>query len=994
MSTFQSILKQYGTTTVQNAYQRVLDERDKQANTIITPTPTSFGFSSPDLPQPEPTEPEPTPSDYSYYTGRRLAPDVPLPTTKPNPYMSQPSRSSGRTLHTVTYQKSPTPPTQAEIDSVSNKIETLQNQLSNTTNKAAQMVLRERIRVLQQVISVYSPSYVDTPNPPSTFTEQSIKQYIIDLNTYKMNIVNNQNITNKTEVIDNINKQISNLLAIENGLRSLKNKPEQYEIFSNFLSHIDTNTGEIQWDEIPIEDWKFYEGGDKRLAELSEDERLNAIGGNKKVDEVFNKLSQYYSPTSILMGPLDSRRYQIAAQYGPTFLDRVFRYANTLQGKVPEGRELATAIAEVLWEDISVINPNETKYYSSLGFVERNVFSLMQSARQFFIGSFAFPEVISQKVLGSSLSELPYVSAVPGVKQYSGAVKGYMGWEQKTSAGPSGVLSYGSSFIPILGSTPEEREQQKQVMFKYPVESVFATGGELIGLYGSTKTSHMLKVGFNKAFQFATLKTLGKTYLPSAFGSISVLRGIKYRLQGITKVSPETVFRESTLLKTTEATKYGQVPFKQGISEFKSSLNAVEPKYYTIVHTSPQPIGALGKIGYAGKRFKAGGSTSESPGISTSPYGKAIPQFLKLEPSLSSSYRLSILPKLKLPSITEFMSKRIVRLPKEYRGYESSSKLMNKTPKGSYSVIAPKMEIGKFSLVEPESIIWKGTKGIKKGNIVSYTSYKGVTVPIRRYMLKELGQLKLKGFTSIDKATKNLSGVIKETKPTISVPISTLSLKSIPSLSYKSYPSKYSTYPSYSLDKYSVSSIPSYKSSYEPSYSSYTSSSSKSSYSSLPSYPSYKSYKSSKSSYKSSYRKSSGSYKSSISKSLPPYYPSQSTSTTKAKESYNTFVKNPNTKHYERITENPLEKKQALGIGADRVDKTTATEFEVRKTKRKPSSNPLFESTWSNIGYKFSGKGNTYTEKPPYRADYDIEKKKYRNTKTYKPLVYNLGGKK
>ena len=83
-----------------------------------------------------------------------------------------------------------------------------------------------------------------------------------------------------------------------------------------------------------------------------------------------------------------------------------------------------------------------------------------------------------------------------------------------------------------------------------------------------------------------------------------------------------------------------------GLREFRGTKGVVKPNEFQVVHTSPAPLETFSKT------FKAGKGTSETPGIATSPYGKAVPQFLGLEPDLSASYRFTLFPKLKRPTVS------------------------------------------------------------------------------------------------------------------------------------------------------------------------------------------------------------------------------------------------------------------------------------------------------------------------------------------------------
>ena len=56
------------------------------------------------------------------------------------------------------------------------------------------------------------------------------------------------------------------------------------------------------WNKIPQNEWKYYPGGAERLANLTEQQKLQAIGGKEEVNKTIRELQPYYSdwrPTAL-----------------------------------------------------------------------------------------------------------------------------------------------------------------------------------------------------------------------------------------------------------------------------------------------------------------------------------------------------------------------------------------------------------------------------------------------------------------------------------------------------------------------------------------------------------------------------------------------------------------------------------------------------------------------------------------------------------------------
>lgn len=101
---------------------------------------------------------------------------------------------------------------------------------------------------------------------------------------------------------------------------------------------------------------------------------------------------------------------------------------------------------------------------------------------------------------------------------------------------------------------------------------------------------------------------------------------------------------------------------------------------------------------------------------------------------------------------------------------------------------------------------------------------------------------------------------------------------------------------------------------------------------------------------------------------------------------YHVYTQDPITRKYKKITQSPLEEKYALGLGADRVDKTQSVRFKIKKTKGSPSKPITYQKRWNEIKYKFTKRDSTYYEKKQYQKDFDIERGEYVAQKPQKPI--------
>jgi len=304
---------------------------------------------------------------------------------------------------------------------------------------------------------------------------------------------------------------------------------------------------------------------------------------------------------------------------------------------------------------------------------------------------------------------------------------------QKVSMGPPGLVSAGIGEAITLG-----KSEAFETMAKYPIESVFATGGELLGLYFGGKLAHGAKVTTIRGLSLAR-KGISKytgTLLPGyetfmKYHPINIIRRIYWgakRRAGLAEYVPEERVWDPFVLigKKRFAEQPGAI---QQMKIFEKTRMITPSKDILSIHTSATKpgIGSLFRI----KK----GILHETPGLSVSAYGRGSPYFLRVTgtPVSYSTSGVSLFPKIWRPTAPVFQLKNIFRLPSGIRGkgYGITGKYILKQPRGQYGFIAPKVEMGG---PEIEAIIRGGTWATRTSKFY-YTTYSGVAIPLPRYAI-------------------------------------------------------------------------------------------------------------------------------------------------------------------------------------------------------------------------------------------------------------------
>ncbi len=380
-------------------------------------------------------------------------------------------------------------------------------------------------------------------------------------------------------------------------------------------------------------------------------------------------------------------------------------------------------------------------------------------------------------------------------------------WIAKTDIGaPSGFITVGIE--KAIGGKEEERRAKK-----FPIEAVFATGGELAAFWGVSKATHVGKVAIRRGLTKAGLPSVAR-YKPTFLVRKKVLQ-LKTKVGKAKYVPEEQVWDPKVLARKK---RFAEAPGPKAIvKEFEKRRGVIAKGELTGIHATPFRFGKRLR-----RTAEVRPGTSETAGLSISVYGRGSPHFLKIADTAPSyAARTTILPKLTRPTAPLFQFKDIYRLPKGLRKapYKKVSEYLVKQPKGRYVTVAAKAERGG---PEIEAIIAAGTKPVKVSTKIRWTTFKGVPVELPQYKLVGAGKPSLARIGLVSRAKERITPSIYTSKPTTPIArpsyVASIgsSLKSRPSVtrpSKPSYPlSRVSLYPS----RPSRPSLPSRPS--EPSY--------------------------------------------------------------------------------------------------------------------------------------------------------------------------------
>jgi len=436
----------------------------------------------------------------------------------------------------------------------------------------------------------------------------------------------------------------------------------------------------------PIGEYKYYEGGVEYLKENKE----KAI---TKFIESRGGYGKFYEKSDI--DPIE-----IAQKYGS-------------EGGVYGGGKVTSEkfIREYSW-DVLTKTPSVRKetYYSRYSLPVRAYTSFYHS----FIGATLFPVTLPQSIY-------KFVTGTQTLGAWD--VANTLG---STRLGPTGAI--GTIASEGIGYLTGNDSQEWETTQKYPIESFFATIGEIAGIYIGGKMVNIGKVsaikGFGKIRSFAATKGIS---LPSytsfaRYSPTNLSRTIYYkyleRTGKVTFIRPEQVLNPKSIPYDLSYAPGGSSSTRIA-NMIKSFENTRVSNTLTGVHTTThswfKPVVKL---------FKG----RESPGVSFAPFGKGSSRFLRLGANTDYATGVSIFPKINLRTAPLLRFNRITRIPKNLaNSYNSANRFILDTGTGVY--VAPKMYLGGGEY----EVIARGW-AIRQG-VRYYTRVEGITVPLPEFTL-------------------------------------------------------------------------------------------------------------------------------------------------------------------------------------------------------------------------------------------------------------------
>ena len=421
------------------------------------------------------------------------------------------------------------------------------------------------------------------------------------------------------------------------------------------------------WSEIPSGELKYYPGSGLYFESLSpgqkEDLIQSIIGDTKGAFPI-----EGISDISILQL---SRR---AAQY------------------VQKGMSFQEARQKTIWEALTTDIPSfKTETYGMMPFFERSSFavgsvfqsaalwpiSLTQTGLKYVSGEGALTDPIERIKTGKTLGLFPdVVQTIEGQHM-----------------GPHGGINVAfSEVVGLFTGDHSELEMAK----KYPVETFFATIGEIGGLYVGGQALQMAKSSVIKGGGFIrSAAAKHRISLPS--------------YSQISRYYPQTMLRSWWVRRgskniddfieipyhSTETLTPGGLSFAPGSTPGQRIGWTIEQSRLSqeLLHSEGQILLGSASGGRIGRHFAIQAKTiHELPSMSYAPYGYTPTRFYRLGAVSYEAPGLSLFPKFHLPS---GFATRIKKLFQPPRGsYEEVGKWASQQPKGSWGVVGPKMIVG------------------------------------------------------------------------------------------------------------------------------------------------------------------------------------------------------------------------------------------------------------------------------------------------------------
>jgi len=759
------------------------------------------------------------------------------------------------------------------------------------------------------------------------------------------------------------------------------------------------NLNYLNWEQIPIDTRRYYEGYPEYYSSLTKEEKQKLIKEYAESEELqkYFKTDRGLKQREVVATSLQEKAVKTPEVLWPGWLNpfgddimqpQWMANLNVSSVSVLDYKEAEKVIAKKRLENI--INP-DAAIYENLGSRTRYLLSASESSRSAVL----FPVTLSQAAVKYSTGKGKLTDVFGRIETGKTLLLPDVGkilGERKIDP-TQGIISGSISEVLTLG-----KSEFSESLEKYPIETGFASFGEITGLIVGGKALQTTKVGAGIGYEYfkgGISKHFGinipnlAPYTPKNLLRKAWWKG-KEKLGLAKKLSEEQVWDLRVL---SGEKKFAELPGPgKQYQVFQSTRNLSKTGDVLGIHAAPSKFRYITKIGKG---------SSESPGLSVSAFGRGSPHFLQISGynklGLKSS-SISLIPKFKAPTAPIFSFRNVFRLPKSIRrsSYDVSGKYILEQPKGSYAWVAPKVELGGPEL---EAIV-RGGSFIKRTSNYYYTTFEKVVVPLPTYRI--FGKGMPMGFVSravsnVPKSVKDFFSYSYQYTPSISlvspsyigsVAISNMySASSI--VSKPSYPSV-SSFPSSKpsiISSSKISSIPSYpskpSSSKPSSISSVSSSIISSSSRSIPSsnISSSKSIASSLSNISSSINSmisssssSSSRSSSSSSKSSRKILPSSDTGYSKSSKNlgqgYAPYLKkSQHSNKFIRAGRKTYTYDGAMALGGHLVDNSKAATFIVKPVSGNPKKMPYDIGSYSSRSGKFYQKGDRHIERTTFRID-------------------------
>lgn len=743
----------------------------------------------------------------------------------------------------------------------------------------------------------------------------------------------------------------------------------------------------------PISTWKHYPGGTKYLKSLSKEKKEELATRFLKEHKV------EHDPWYV---------------FGSTW--RVDK--QSVSGFRTKGLKDEEARRKIAWEELTTL-PGQLRqdFYDELSPIGSSMYSFGHNLADIMMWPVTLAQTGVKYATGKGDITDPIGRISTGKTFFPDVGKEL---QSRKIGGPSGIITIGIS--EGIGVLTGKESQEWETAQKYPLETIFATGGELLGFY----LGGQYATNIYKGVKDLSLKGLGKTrsYLITKTGkAIPGYEQISYYypqrilrrwwIKGGTKDIDKAL---GIPYHSTETLTPGGLSYAPG----KTPTQRIDWVTRKLVDTRDMPI-TKGNYLIGSSGSKAIGRTyiiksktlHELPAFSGAPYGFTPTRFYRfgMPGGGYSSGQVSLLPSIFRPSGFAIRLKQIF---KPVTGtYDDIAKWTVKQPKGGWGMIGPKMlkggpeaEINIFGRTVLKRYLPSESPGLL-ARLKGYQYY--TTVPLKSG-LKEVAPIVFTkpihhGFPRAvaifsNKVNKALFGgsslgysktasLISPYYPAIVAGRASISSvenkdKSLLSLlSSRTEPISVSKISSDSLIT-SYSNIPN-------SYSlniSKSISSSGSSINQLISMPKSISKTSSVSSKIPSYVPSNGSRigrshsfdfgsKVGLPVSMLGYEPAGPFKGKTEQQGFNVFVKERyhykgkkrKTPGWTKLNKSPLVEMDALSVGSSATDNSSAASFKIKETNRKPQPLKLNIARWPSNQPKFYKKGNIFIEKTGFRID-------------------------